>query len=81
MSSIMTEMVGYLHVIVALLILVFSYTAYAAVYRLYFSPVANFPGPKFAALTFSNDFYYDVLLGDKYTWKLLEYHERYGQYD
>ena len=81
MSSIMSEMVGYLPVTIALLVLVCSYTAYGAVYRFYFSPVANFPGPKFAALTSWNEFYYDVLLGGKYTWKLLEYHERYGQCD
>lgn len=56
----------------------FLYTIYGAFYRLYLSPIAKFPGPRFAALTFWNEFYYDVWLGGKYTWKLLEYHERYG---
>ncbi|KAG7008897.1 hypothetical protein G7Y79_00004g014810 [Physcia stellaris] len=55
-----------------------AYTLYGAIWRLYLSPVAHIPGPRFAALTFWNEFYYDVFLGGKYTWKLLEYHEKYG---
>lgn len=55
-----------------------AYAGYGAIWRLYLSPIAHFPGPRFAALTFWNEFYYDVYLGGKYTWKLLEYHERYG---
>jgi hypothetical protein len=57
----------------------FAYPVYGAIWRLYFSPVAKFPGPWFAALTFWNEFYYDVLLGGKYTFKIAEYHERYGE--
>ena len=56
-----------------------AYTLYGAIWRLYLSPVAHIPGPRFAALTFWNEFYYDVFLGGKYTWKLLEYHEKYGE--
>ena len=54
------------------------YTLYGAIWRLYLSPVAHIPGPRFAALTFWNEFYYDVVLGGKYTWKLLDYHQKYG---
>ena len=54
------------------------YMLYGGIWRLYFSPIAHIPGPRFAALTFWNEFYYDVILGGKYTWKLLEYHEKYG---
>ena len=54
-------------------------TLYGAIWRLYLSPIAHIPGPRFAALTFWNEFYYDVWLGGKYTWKLLEYHEIYGR--
>ena len=56
-----------------------AYTLYGAIWRMYISPVAHIPGPRFAALTFWNEFYYDVILGGKYTWKLLEYHKKYGQ--
>ena len=54
------------------------YTIYGAIWRLCLCPIAKFPGPRFAALTFWNEFYYDVWLGGRYTWKLLEYHEQYG---
>lgn len=55
-----------------------AYTIYGAIWRLYLSPVAHIPGPWFAKLTFWNEFYYDVILGGQYTWKLPEYHAKYG---
>lgn len=64
--------------VIAILAATFLYTLYGAVWRLYLSPIAKFPGPWFAALTFWNEFYYDVWLGGKYTWKIAEYHEKYG---
>ena len=62
----------------ALVVGLTAYTLYGAIWRLYLSPISHIPGPRFAALTFLNEFYYDVYLGGKYTWKLLEYHETYG---
>ncbi len=50
-----------------------------AVYRLYLSPLAKFPGPKFAALTLWFEFYYDVVQRGRYTWKIAELHEQYGE--
>jgi hypothetical protein len=49
-----------------------------AVYRLYFSPLAKFPGPKLAALTLWYEFYYDVVKKGRYTWKIGELHKKYG---
>jgi hypothetical protein len=46
--------------------------------RLVLSPVAKFPGPKLAALTFWYEFYYDVIQPGRYTWKIKELHEQYG---
>ena len=63
------------------LLAILAFTAYCislAIYRLYISPLAKFPGPKLAALTLWYEFYYDVVKRGRYTWKIAELHERYG---
>jgi hypothetical protein len=54
---------------------------YIAVWRLYFSPIAKFPGPKLAALTQWYEVYYDLFKGGQLIFKLLELHEKYGIVD
>lgn len=54
------------------------YLAGLGVYRLYFSPIAKFPGPKLAALTLWYEFYHDVVRGGQYVFKIDELHEQYG---
>lgn len=49
-----------------------------AVHRLYLSPLSLFPGPRLAALTLWYEFYYDVIKRGRYTWRIAEMHERYG---
>ncbi|KAF6224986.1 hypothetical protein HO133_010181 [Letharia lupina] len=64
-----------------LLLALLTFSAYCislAVYRLYLSPLARFPGPKLAALTLWYEFYYDVIKRGRYTWKIAELHERHG---
>ncbi|KAF2182877.1 cytochrome P450 [Zopfia rhizophila CBS 207.26] len=56
----------------------FIYTIYTLYYRLYLSPIAIFPGPKLAAATFWYEFYYDIVLGGKYIWKIRDLHRQYG---
>lgn len=48
------------------------------VYRLYFSKLSDFPGPKTAAATYWYEFYYDWLCKGKYIFKIEEMHKRYG---
>ncbi|KAK5292441.1 putative P450 monooxygenase [Cryomyces antarcticus] len=65
----------------ASLLLAFATAVYVvggAINRLFFSPVAKFPGPRLAALTFWYEFYYDVVRNGRYTWKIEEMHEKYG---
>ncbi|RWA09879.1 hypothetical protein EKO27_g5244 [Xylaria grammica] len=54
------------------------YITSKAIYRLYFSPLSSIPGPKLAALTYWYEFYYDGYKGGKYTFKVKEFHEKYG---
>ncbi|TQW05438.1 Cytochrome P450 [Cordyceps javanica] len=54
------------------------YAVCLGVYRLFFSPIAHLPGPKLAALTQYYEFYYDIVLGGQYTFRIVEMHEQYG---
>jgi cytochrome P450 len=54
------------------------YTTALAIHRLYFSPIAHFPGPKLAAITWWYQFYYDVILQGRYMFKMQELHAQYG---
>ena len=63
---------------VVLPVLVFLHVIGLAIYRLYFSPIAKFPGPKLAAVTYLYEIYYDVVRRGKYTWKIRDLHAKYG---
>ncbi|KFY69637.1 hypothetical protein V496_00043 [Pseudogymnoascus sp. VKM F-4515 (FW-2607)] len=64
--------------ITLILVSLVLYTIYGAIYRLFLSPLRNFPGPSIAALTSWYELYYDLILGGKYTFKLIELHKQYG---
>lgn len=57
-----------------------AYVVLLVLYRLYLSPLAKFPGPKLAAATLWYEFYHDVTLRGKYTWKIAELHKQYGMF-
>lgn len=56
------------------------YTVYGVIYRLYLSPIAHFPGPKLAALTFWYEYYFDVIKRGSYVWEIQEMHKIYGSF-
>jgi hypothetical protein len=53
-------------------------TIAVGIYRLWLSPIADFPGPRLAALTFWYEGYYDVVRDGQYSFKIQELHDTYG---
>lgn len=60
------------------IVLICLYIIVVAIYRLYLSPLAKFPGPRLAALTFWVEFYHDVIRRGQYTFEIVKMHEKYG---
>ncbi|OJD28710.1 cytochrome p450 [Diplodia corticola] len=54
------------------------YAAGLAVYRLFFHPLARFPGPKLAAATLWYEFFFDGVQCGQYTFEIGRMHEKYG---
>ncbi|KAI9840233.1 MAG: hypothetical protein M1837_001816 [Sclerophora amabilis] len=61
------------------------YGTVLGIYRLYFSPLAKFPGPKLAALTQWYETYYEIaksheggFRGGQFTFQIKKLHEKYG---
>ncbi len=54
------------------------YTLSLVIYRLYFDPLAGFPGPRIAAATGWYEFYHDVIRRGQYIYKIEEMHKKYG---
>ena len=63
-----------------IVILLSIWMAGKVVYRLFFHPLAKFPGPKLAALTVYFEFYHDGVRGGQYTFEIAKMHEKYGMY-
>ncbi|KAH6670406.1 cytochrome P450 [Halenospora varia] len=47
------------------------------IYRLYFSPISHFPGPKLAAISRWYEAYYEIILDGQYSRKIAELHDQY----
>lgn len=56
-----------------------AYLVAGGIYRLYFHPLAKFPGPKIAALTGWYECYHDLFRHGMLIWKLQELHDKYGR--
>ncbi len=72
----LVQVYWYLPLIISLI----SYTIGGAIYRLYFSPIAGFPGPKLAALTLWYEFYHDVVRRGQFIYEVRKMHDKYGPF-
>ncbi|RYP19935.1 hypothetical protein DL765_003083 [Monosporascus sp. GIB2] len=54
------------------------YFASLSIYRLFFHPLAKFPGPWLAAITRYYEAYYDIVQDGQYTFKIAQLHRKYG---
>ncbi|KAI9932146.1 hypothetical protein AWENTII_010475 [Aspergillus wentii] len=66
------------HPYASAVVLGLAYLIALAVYRLWFSPIAHFPGPRLAALTVLYEFYYDTICCGQFTFQIGRLHEKYG---
>ena len=62
-------------------VLLVGYVLLQAIYRLFWSPLAKFPGPRLAALTFAYEFYFDVWMPGMFVWEIKRLHQVYGDYN
>lgn len=58
----------------------FGYAVILTVYRLWFSPLAAFPGPLLARTSFWYEFYYNWIRLGTYYLKVKEMHDMYGKW-
>ena len=56
------------------------YVVTGVIYRLYFHPLAKFPGPRLAAATLWYEFWFDCILFGQYTFEIGRMHKKHGQY-
>ena len=62
----------------AVVLIVLIYLVGVVIYRLFLSPLAGFPGPKFAALTSWYEFYHDYVHRGTFIFRIEEMHQKYG---
>ncbi len=64
--------------IVTIVLAWLSYAVCLVINRLYFHPLAKFPGPRLAAATRWHEFYYEVIQKGQFSKVIDQYHEKYG---
>lgn len=66
------------NIVLSLVVIYVVYTVGLVLYRLYFSPLSRFPGPKLTAATLWYECNHDRIRRGKYTFEIAKMHENYG---
>ena len=69
-----------LRTITSILIVLILYLSASCVYRLYFHPLSQVPGPKLAAISRLNEFYHDCVRPGQYFYEIRKYHDKHGSF-
>jgi len=73
-----SESIGAWQILEAIVLLYLVQFVLKAVYRITLHPLAKFPGPILAALTFKYEFYFEGIKGGHFTKQIDRLHEIYG---
>ena len=60
-------------------LLLLTYLVVLAVYRLYVSPLAKFPGPKLAALSKWYEAFFEIVRNGEFSFQIDKLHDQYGK--
>lgn len=71
--------INQLNLSIGLVAAVIVYCLSKAVYNLYLHPLATFPGPWWATVSYLAEFYYDVIEGGRYFAVVAHMHKEYGE--
>jgi hypothetical protein len=65
-------------IVAAIALLYLAQLVLKAIYRITLHPLAKFPGPILAALTYKYEFYFDGVKGGQYLNEIARLHQIYG---
>ncbi|KAF2259791.1 cytochrome protein [Lojkania enalia] len=77
-SSVLSSTFGGYNAFLLALVALVLYNIGLVIYRLFFSPLARFPGPKITAITGWVEVYWDVVKGGQFIFQIEKWHEQYG---